>query len=107
MPGVSSACPLLAGELANALLDRGNCHRRADSVMFPLSTRHSDDLRTVPCTRRRAIRTRDALTSDRLQITKYRAATEAAAQRFPQVSGLLKARSAPRLPLRSGPLTGS
>ena len=51
--------------------------------------------------------TRDALTSDRLQITKYGAATEAAAQRFPQVSGLLKARSAPRLPLRSEPLTGS
>ena len=36
-------------------------------------------------------------TSDLLQITKYRVATEAAANRFPQVSELLKAEPAPRI----------
>jgi hypothetical protein len=46
-------------------------------------------------------------TGDLLQITKYRVATQAAAHRFLQVSELIKAESAPRLPLRSGPLTGS
>jgi hypothetical protein len=45
-------------------------------------------------------------TSDLLQIAKYRAAMQSAAHRFPQVSELLKAKTAPRLPLRSGPLTG-
>jgi len=46
-------------------------------------------------------------TSDLLQITKYRVAAEAAAHRFPQVGEVLKARPAPRLPLRSLPLTGT
>jgi hypothetical protein len=45
-------------------------------------------------------------TGDLLQITKYRVAANAAAHRFLQVSELLKAEPAPRLPLRGGPLTG-
>ena len=45
-------------------------------------------------------------TGDLLQITKYRVAREVAAHRFPQVSELLKAESAPRLPLRGGKLVG-
>src|ERR1035438_419613 len=39
-------------------------------------------------------------TGDLWQITKYRVATQAAAHRFLQVSELIKAESAPRLPLR-------
>ena len=46
-------------------------------------------------------------TSDLLQIAKYRAAMQSAAHRFPQVSELLKAEPAPRLPLRESRLTGS
>jgi hypothetical protein len=35
---------LLADESANALQDRGDCHRPTDSVMLPVGTRHADDL---------------------------------------------------------------
>jgi hypothetical protein len=37
MPASRHLVPLLADELANALLDREGRHRRADSVMFPLA----------------------------------------------------------------------
>jgi hypothetical protein len=45
-------------------------------------------------------------TGDLLQITKYRVARDAADHRFPQVSELIKAEPAPRLPLRRSPLAG-
>jgi hypothetical protein len=61
----------------------------------------------VPCNVAGQSGTRGALTSDLLQITKCRVATEAAAHRFLQVSELLKAESAPRSPLKGGSLAGS
>ena len=73
-----------------------------------MSTRHADDLalyRAYAARRSGTSATRQ--TSDLLQITKYHVAMEAAAHRFLQVSELLKAEPAPRLPLRSGQLTGS
>jgi hypothetical protein len=88
---------------ANALLDRGDRHRD-DSPLAP------DTQMILHC----AVHTPRGIpgpatlqTSDLLQITKYRFSTQAAAHRFPQVSELSEAKPAPRLPLRSGPFTGS
>jgi hypothetical protein len=41
---VSLGPTLTVDELANALLDRGDRHRRTGSVMLAVSTRHTDDL---------------------------------------------------------------
>src|ERR1039458_4628603 len=109
MPGVPSVwVPTLpVDELAKALLDRGDRHRRTDSVMLPVSSRHADDLALCRACAARQSGAVAHQTGDLLQIATYRVAAEAAAHRFPQVRELLKARSAPRLPLRRGPLTGS
>jgi hypothetical protein len=86
----------LAPLLANALPDRGDCHRQTGGVTFPLAPDTQMILHCAVHTPQGNLGPATRQTGDLLQITKYRVAADATAHWFPQVSELLEAKSAPR-----------